>query len=131
MLSLGLHGVPDPTGRGMSHDHGLALMHAGRVVQALELERHTGRKHDGNLADHVEELLAPWLAGSESVQVGLVNSFSGCDLASSGGGLVVEGAPDLEVDQGVAACSGHLRLHGRQLNARFFTVCHELAPLGT
>ena len=50
MLTIGIHGIPDPDGRGASHDHGLAVMKDGRVVYCQELERHTGRKHDGALA---------------------------------------------------------------------------------
>ncbi len=130
MLTIGLHGVADPTGAGRSHDHGVAILRDGRVVFAVELERHTGVKHAGDLADHVDELLAPWVRGAEPIRVALVNTFFGSGLASTGGGLVVEGVPGLAVDQVLSECRGHLRTAGRP-EVRFFSVCHELAHLGT
>ena len=131
VLTIGIHGVRDPEGAGRSHDHGVAIMREGRVVYCQELERHSGVKHDGTLEDHIEELLRPFLGGEEPVQFVLANSFMGATVRSTGGMLAISGAQDLEVSEIVAECPGHLRLGGAHRPARFFTLSHEAAHLGT
>lgn len=131
MLTIGIHGVTDPEGAGRSHDHGVTIISQGWVVYCQELERHTGVKHDGALEDHIEDLLRPFLRAEEPVQFVLVNSFLGTTFRSIGGMLAIDGVQDLEVPDILAECRGRLSLDGIHRPARFFTLSHEVAHLGT
>ncbi len=131
MLTIGLHGVPDSDARGVSHDHGVAVMEGGRVVYCQELERHTGRKHDGSMADHFEDLAAAILRSGHPVQVVLANTFLGCGFASGRGMLEVVGEKGLAVPEILAECRGRLVVDGASVPAQFLTICHEMAHLGT
>ncbi|MBX7193914.1 MAG: hypothetical protein K1X94_17810 [Sandaracinaceae bacterium] len=129
-LTIGLHGVPDPTGRLRIHDHGMAVMRDGRVVWASELERRSRVKHDGAMPDHVEAWLTPWLHDREEVRLALVNGFLGARLESSGRRLRVDGAATLTAADALVECDVTQSLvPGAPLRA--FTVAHEAAHLGT
>ena len=131
MLTIGLHGVPGRDADGTSHDHGVAVMENGRVVYCQELERHTGRKHDGALDAHFEDLVGSLLRPGEPVQIVLVNSFTGCDFRSARGMLEITGSGDLEVPEILAECRGRLKIQGTPHPARFYTICHEMAHVAT
>ena len=131
MLTVGIHGVPDPKGQSGSHDHGIAIMREGSVVYCQELERHTRNKHDGSLTEHIEDLLGPQLAQNQLTQFVLTNSFLGSNLSSSNGMLTIEGTQGLDVPVIIAECAGRLQIDGEHREARYFTICHEMAHLGT
>ena len=133
MLTIGLHGIDDPTCSGASHDHGVAVMMDGSVLFCAELERHTRQKHDGNLGLHAETLLGGLLHNGQPARIALVNSFAGTDFRSVNGMVEITGAAALEVPDMVADCPGHVRVHHRpeRHNVQFFTVCHEMAHLAT
>lgn len=133
MLTIGLYGVDDPDNQGISHDHGVAVMRSGQVVFCQELERHTRKKHDGSLSAHLEDLVGSALHNSESVQFVLANSFVGHDLNSSTGMIEIRGCANLQVPDLLAECNGKLSdpQSGELLSARFYTLCHEMAHLGT
>jgi carbamoyltransferase len=103
-LTIGLHGVPDPSGRMRIHDHGMAVLRDGRVVWASELERRSRVKHDGAMPDHVEAWLKPWLHDREEVRLALVNGFLGARLESSGRRLRIDGAAKLSVADALVEC---------------------------
>lgn len=129
-LTIGLHGVPDPSGRMRIHDHGMAVLREGRVVWASELERRSRVKHDGAMPDHVEAWLEPWLRDREDVRLALVNGFLGARLESSRRRLCVDGAAKLSVADAFVECNVTQSLvPGAPLRA--FTVAHEVAHLGT
>jgi carbamoyltransferase len=129
-LTIGLHGVPDPSGRMRIHDHGMAVLRDGRVVWASELERRSRVKHDGAMPDHVEAWLKPWLHDREEVRLALVNGFLGARLESSGRRLRIDGAAKLSVADALVECDVTQSLvPGAPIRA--FTVAHEVAHLGT
>ncbi len=58
--TLAVYGIQDrikSTQPYFVHDHAIALMHKGRVLKALTLERHTRIKHDNSLHERIYELL--------------------------------------------------------------------------
>lgn len=130
-LTIGIHGVQDPTGRQRSHDHGVAIMREGRVLVAQELERVTRMKHDGSMAQHADGLLEPWLMDNdEDVRLVLVNTFMGSSFESRSGRILVDGPTDLPVPAMFSECYG--RVLGREpARTRFYCVAHEVAHLGT
>lgn len=130
MLTIGIHGVADPSGLGRSHDHGVAVMRGGRVLFLRELERDTGEKHDGRLGQHLESLLSQVLHGNEDATFVLANSFLGASLESSGGAFSIDGQSDLDVPQVLTECNGTVAPRFAP-TARYFCLCHEMAHLGT
>lgn len=130
MLTVGIHGVPDPAGLGRSHDHGVAVLRDGKVVFLRELERATGRKHDCELDLHLDSVLAQVLRGNEEMVFVLANSFLGASFESRSRSLRVSGPANLDVRQVLAECPGSAASHLAR-SARFFSICHEAAHLGT
>ena len=131
MLTIGVHGVADPKNEGRSHDHALAIMRDGAVLYSLELERRTRIKHDNQLADYIEELIRPHLVKGEPLRFVLANSFLGSNFLSSHGMLELKGAKDLAVPDILARCEGHLEIENKTQPAEFYTICHEMAHIGT
>ena len=108
MLTVGLYGVPDPTGTQRTHDHAVAFVREGEVLASLELERVTGRKHDDRLGEHLEALLRPWIVPGEPVRLVQANSFLGATLATPSGSLVLEGPARVELEPRLAPSRLHL-----------------------
>ena len=135
MLTIGLYGIPDTTHGGMptyTHDHGVALIRDGRVLTVVQLERHTGVKHDNRLNRFIGELIAPYLRPGEDVRFVSTNAFVGDSFISLDGNLRIE--PTCEV--GVAGILYPARCSwypdGLQpRTAEAFIVCHEFAHVAS
>lgn len=101
MLTVGLYGIRDTT-HGQhptyTHDHGVAFMRDGRVERVVELERHTGRRHDNRLDRYLPELLEAHVAGGEAVRFVSVNSFVGDSFLSADGNLRIEPEARVTID---------------------------------
>jgi carbamoyltransferase len=128
---MAFYGIPDPRGLppGDLHDHNLALIHDGRVLQFLELERVTRRKHDNDLPSHLEELLTRGLFEiPDRFHCVLVDSFAGRRFLSAAGRVRVEaGEADGELAPTIEPAFGSFA--GRE--ASFWVCNHELAHLGS
>lgn len=59
MLTLALYGISDPLGddSGELHDHSVAIMESGKVVEFIELERVSRKKHDNRLGFYIDEII--------------------------------------------------------------------------
>lgn len=133
MLTVGLYGIADESARdrpAVTHDHSLAVMRDGRVLDVTPLERVTRRKHDNRLGLHIAALLS---AHSECgpVRFVSVNSFAGDQLASADGLFQI--APRAPVAISAAPVPAHVRW-GRRSGAddvEGWVLCHEFAHLGS
>lgn len=93
--TLGIYGIQDqgtfPAPR-WTHDHGVALFIDGRLEWALELERHTRRKHDNRLHLFLEQLIADGvLPLPERFRIVAVDSLAGRAFLSASGKWRIEG----------------------------------------
>jgi carbamoyltransferase len=130
MPTLGLYGIQDRQDHARpleTHDHGLCLTASGEVVWALELERHTRRKHDNHLPRHLEALLRPGDASlPREFRVALVDSFVGRAFVSTGGLWRFEPNGRWRLTSRPQRGLGHV--HHRDVET--WMVPHELAHLG-
>lgn len=98
MITVGIYGIHDartghrPT---WTHDHSVAVMRDGQVLAVVQLERHTGIKHDNRLSEHVLDLLERLVPPDAPVRFASVNSFAGNSFWSADGRLRIE--PDANV----------------------------------
>lgn len=134
MLTIGLYGIKDTchgSGPTYTHDHSLAFMRQGRVIDVVSLERLTRIKHDNRLDQHIGSLLAERV-GQEPVRFVSVNAFVGDAFCSTDGNLRIE--PDAPVAIQAEPVPARVRwwpdgLHPRQ--AQGYGLCHEVAHLGS
>lgn len=92
MLTIGIYGIKDTThGRRptYTHDHSVAFMRDGRVLDVVSLERVTRVKHDNRLDAYIGQILAERV-GDEPVRFVSVNAFVGDAFQSADGNLRVE-----------------------------------------
>ena len=131
MITVGIYGIHD-AGTGhrptWTHDHSIAFMRDGKVLAMVQLERHTGVKHDNQLSDHILELLERLVPSDEPVRFVSVNSFAGNGFWSADGRLRIE--PDATVRIGDVVMPARCRwlpdgLHSRA--AESYVVAHEFA----
>lgn len=135
MLTIGLYGVRDTTHGDRptyTHDHSVAVMRDGRVVQVVELERRTRRRHDNRLERFIHEVLAEHVVEDVPVRFATVNSFVGSTFVSADGNLRVEPAERVEVR--AAPTSARVAWFPDGLRRRAATaevVCHEIAHVAS
>ncbi|MCC6216362.1 MAG: hypothetical protein IT376_15990 [Polyangiaceae bacterium] len=134
MLTIGLYGIKDTThGRRPTHthDHGVAFLRAGRVVDVVSLERLTRVKHDNRLDAHIGSILRDRV-GDEPVRFVSVNSFVGDGFQSADGTLRVE--PEGRVEISAAPTPARVRWWpdgSRPREAAGWALCHELAHVAS
>ena len=135
MITVGLYGIQDaglghrPT---WTHDHSLAVMRDGLVQTVVQLERHTGVKHDNTLPWHVCDLLDRLVPADEPVRFVSVNSFAGNGFASADGRLRIE--PDARVtveDILMPARCMWLPDRLKRREAEAWIMCHEFAHVAS
>lgn len=134
MLTVGLYGIKDTTqGRRptYTHDHGVAFMRDGRVVDVVALERLTRVKHDNRLDVHVGRILRDRI-GDDPVRFVSVNSFVGDAFQSADGRFRIE--PTRPV--GISAVPTRARVRWRPggerpREAEGWALCHELAHVAS
>lgn len=132
MLTIGIHGIPDPRGNhGHAHDHALALIRDGKILANLELERFTRIKHDGTLPEYFDELIQAWLMPGEELKFVLANGFYGNCFRTVTGSLQLEAPKDLVPNSLLVpiqvVTSGVFREHP----CSAWAVSHEAAHIGT
>lgn len=134
MLTVGLYGIRDTsTGGGptYTHDHSIAIMREGRVVDVVPLERVTRVKHDNRLDVYIGSLLAERI-GDEPVRFASVNAFVGDAFISADGNLRIE--PQGPVPIRAAPVPARVRwwpdgIHPRETKG--WAVCHEIAHVAS
>lgn len=102
--TLAVYAVPDSSPDGFPHfvhDHNLCLMHKGKIVQYLQLERLTRKKYDNRLSDFIEEIIDDYLPELKKIDFDLVSvdSFVGCDWQSANGRLKFSCVPPADISQ--------------------------------
>ncbi|WP_299464547.1 carbamoyltransferase C-terminal domain-containing protein [uncultured Microscilla sp.] len=130
--TLAIYGIQDRNNLkypGYVHDHSLCMMQAGQVVQCLQLERHTRKKHDHQMPHRLETLLNKKLvqlpANCDWV---FVNSFVGNSFISKNGKIRFDALPEQQLGVDLRQGYGWLELEkwqGNALNA--YSISHELA----
>lgn len=135
MLTVGLYGIRDTTGREgrptYTHDHSLAVMREGRVLDVVALERLTRMKHDNRLDVFIGDLLRE-RAGDEPVRFVSVNAFAGDTFLSADGNLRIE--PDAAVRITADLVPARVRWWPDGLNrreAQGWGLCHEFAHVAS
>lgn len=85
MITLGLYAIPLPpdTHESEVHDHSLVLMNNGRVIEFLELERYTRRKHDNQLPLYLDQLVGKHAI--KDLRVIFVDSYAGRKISNPNG----------------------------------------------
>lgn len=135
MITVGLYGIQDvglghrPT---MTHDHSIAVMREGRVLAVVQLERHTGVKHDNRLADYLCDLLDELVPGDEPVRFVSANSFVGSSFISTDGRLRIEPDGPVGIAPVLTPARCHWfpdRLHRRAAEA--WVISHEFAHVAS
>ena len=73
------------------HDHNLCVMKDGKIIQYLQLERLTRRKHDNRLDVFIEDLIDEGVVGlPDEFDLICVNDFVGSAFISKNGRLHFE-----------------------------------------
>lgn len=92
--TLALYGIKDRTSLDFPvfvHDHNLCLMQDGKIVQYLQLERHSRRKYDNRLDLFIEDLIdSGALSLPEEFDLVCANDFVGNAFISKSGRLHFE-----------------------------------------
>lgn len=134
MLTVGLYGIRDTTHGGgptYTHDHSLAVMQGGRVVDVVPLERVTRSKHDNRLDLHIGRLLAERVS-DEPVRFVSVNSSVGDAFISADGNLRIE--PRAPVSITAEPVPAAVRWWPDGVNRREvdgWALCHEFAHVAS
>ena len=129
MLTVGIHGVPDPKEENRSHDHGIAFMRDGKVIAHMELERFNRIKHAGNLPCMIDQLIHSVWNGKEKIRFVLVNSFLGSDFVSDC--LTIKTPGDFSLYNQITQSDGVFISSGKHVEAQFYTIAHEIAHIAT
>lgn len=127
--TLGIYGIQDIQDdgyAGYSHDHGLVLMHKGKIIKYLELERLTRVRYDNSLHKCIYQLLK---------EEGVFKEFQSLDIVSAdnvlGSSFIsIDGKIRLEKTEQVDIYSlahGKGWWLGKEIRPYF--VSHELAHL--
>ena len=134
MLTVGLYGIKDTTQGGRptyTHDHNVAFMREGRVIDVVALERITRRKHDNRLDEYIAELLRERV-GDEPVRFVSVNAFVGDGFQSADGSLRIE--PTGPVGISATPVPARVRWYPDGLHPRAaegWALCHEFAHVAS
>ena len=131
MLTIGLYGIPDCDDRHAAHDHGVSIMRDGLVLDSVELERFTGRKHDNRLGLYFKDLVSPWLKKGEKVYFVQADSFVGGTFKSNDEQITISAPDDMSPEKIIM--KSHLSTFGvfSNIDAEAYTISHELAHIGT
>ena len=134
MLTVGLYGIRDTTNGGgptHTHDHSLAFMQEGRVVDVVPLERVTRVKHDNRLDLHIGSLLAERL-GEGPVRFVSVNSYVGDAFLAADGNLRIEPRAPVTITAEPVPASVRWWPDGvRRREAEGWALCHEFAHVAS
>lgn len=134
MLTIGLYGIKDTTCGDRptyTHDHSVAFMREGRVVDVVSLERITRVKHDNRLDRYILSILADRV-GDEPVRFVSVNAFVGDAFCSAEGNLRIEPTASVNIQPGPVPAKVRWWPDGLSPRpAEGFGLCHEVAHLGS
>jgi carbamoyltransferase len=135
MMTIGLFGIQDTACSSSpiyTHDHGMAAMRDRRVVTVVELERHTGVKHDNRLREFLPGLLNEVVPEQEEVTFVSCNHFVGDSFITHDGSLRIEPErrPNISSELVPARCLWYPDGRNRR-HAKAWVIPHELAHLGT
>lgn len=134
MLTVGIYGIPDTTHGSRptyTHDHSMAVMCDGKVLDMVALERWTRRKHDNRLDAHIGEFLTQ-LPADEAIRFVSVNAFVGSAFASQDGNLRIEPTRAVEISAApVPARVGWWPDGLRARSAEGWALCHEFAHVAS
>ena len=92
--TLGIYGIPDRNDLSYpeeSHDHGIVLMDQGKIVNFLQLERMTRKKHDHRLPEFLFGLLKEEGLLAGDFDIAFSNNVLGNSMISSNGKIRLEG----------------------------------------
>lgn len=128
MLTVGIHGIPDPLKKNRTHDHSIAFLRDGDVIAHMELERLTREKHDGKLGKYLSELICKVWDGKEPIRFASVNSFLGGNFQSD---CLSISSEEFKLANQYCKSQGAFSIPGRNIKAEYYTVAHEIAHLGT
>lgn len=134
MLTVGLYGIKDTTHGSRptyTHDHSLALMREGAVVDVVSLERVTRVKHDNRLDRHIGAILRERV-GDEPVRFASVNAFVGDVFIASDGNLRVEPCGPVPISADPVPARVRWWPDGLEpRSAEGWAVCHEIAHVAS
>ncbi|OJJ22984.1 hypothetical protein BKI52_01120 [marine bacterium AO1-C] len=130
--TLAIYGIQDRNNLGYPryvHDHSLCLMQSGKIVQYLQLERHTRKKYDHQMNHHLETLLNKKLVNiPKNCDWVFVNSFVGSSFISKNGKVRFDALPEKQLGVDFNEGYGWLELEKWQGKAiKAYSVSHELA----
>lgn len=134
MLTVGLYGIKDTTHGHRptyTHDHSVALMREGRVVDVVSLERLTRVKHDNRLDVYLGDLLRERV-GDEVVRFVSVNAFVGDTFLSADGRLRIEPMEPVVIRAEPVPARVRWWPDGlRRREAEGWGLCHEFAHVAS
>ncbi len=145
MYTLGLYGIQDTNLYGTipvyTHDHNLALMKNGEVIDYIAIERITRRKYDNSLPQKIDEILRYLIKKHhidiKGLRIASVNSFMGNSLISTDGTLRIEPVEDVGLgDKIIYKAKGSYYRDGyflgiKENSVESYIVPHELAHIGS
>jgi len=115
------------------HDHNICLMHNGKILQYLQLERYTRRKYDNRLDLYLEELVENGsLKLPDKFDMVSVNSFIGNAFISESGRIRCESPALPQLSVGLEPASAWYQYsdwEGKSINA--YNCPHELAHIAS
>ncbi len=107
------------------HDHNLAIMHEGRVVNFLQQERISRRKRDNSLHIHLKEILKPKKLLANDYDLIFVDNVVGRTFLLKSGEVRFEGPLNLSLKTGSEM--GKCWWFGKEKQA--YVLNHELAHM--
>lgn len=115
------------------HDHNLCLMHGGKVVQYLQLERYTRRKYDNRLEIFLEELIDDGLLKlPDEFDLVSVNSFAGSCFITQNGRLKFEANKSESLYEGLEPANASYQFKSRaEKKVVAYNCSHELAHIAS
>jgi carbamoyltransferase len=131
MTTLAVYAIPDPNENppGDLHDHSLVLMDEGRVVELIELERISRRKHDNQLGSYLEDLVkTSSLRLPDQPRVVFVDSFAGRRFTTRTGLIHLEAEDKDNLASTPEPAVGRFMDY---YDVEFLVCNHELAHVGS
>ena len=92
--TLGIYAIPDcspENNSGYVHDHGMVLMHNGKIEWFYQLERHSRKKRDNTLDESIYEVLKKEKLLSADIDIVLTDNVIGRSLITPNKKLRFEG----------------------------------------
>lgn len=136
MLTVGIYGpkdriLADGTPSFMSHDHNITFMRDGIVIDAIELERYTGKKHDNRLDKYIEDIIDIVWDKKEAIRFILANSFVSKGFSSANGNLCIYEPDDIQLKDIMIKTDGIFIYNNENIDADFYVITHEFAHIAT